>query len=317
MFEWDVGFFGFVDNREYAASDRESSTILGTQFTPEIGLRADSVHRIRFGMNLLHEFGTKKFSNKITPTIYYNYHKNQVDFYIGSFPRAKLTDRFPRSLLSDTLIYFRPNHTGMLFKVENSRLNQTVWIDWVSKQTVDQREQFMVGASGTVKFGTFFFSHDALLWHNALPKDPMDDVHLQDNAAISLRLGANLTKYTQLDSLAFGVGGLLSVDRLRGVYEWKGAKGAIVEAHAGYRSFFLHNTLYFGDDQVTALGDNFFAEQIYNRLDIGWTPFRRERLSAKLVATFHFTKGAIDNQQALTLRYNIGAGHLLKNAKFK
>lgn len=317
MLEWDVGFFGFVDNREYTASNRESATFLGAQFTPEVGLWVDSTHRIRFGINMLHEFGTKQFSSKLTPTIYYNYQKDHIDFYLGSFPRAQLTENFSRALLSDTLMYFRPNHTGMLFKIEKSHFFENVWIDWVSKQTVEQREQFMVGASGNVKFGRFFFSHDALLWHNALPKDPMEDVHLQDNAAITAQLGINLSTYTGLDSLTLGAGAILSADRLRDVYDWRSGAGALIEAHVAYRSFFLNNITYFGDKQVTALGDDFYSEEFYNRLDLGWTPFQQKRFSAKLIASFHFTEGAVDNQQSLVLRYNIGAGHLLKNTRFK
>lgn len=317
VLEWDLGFYGFVDNREYATSDRESATFLGTQLAPEIGLWVDSTHRIRFGINLLHEFGTEQFSSKISPTIYYNYHQKDIDFYIGAFPRAKLTDKFPRSLLSDTLMYFRPNHTGMLFKIEKQRLYQNIWIDWISKQTTIQREQFLVGASGHIKFGRFFISHDALLWHNALPDNPIEDIHLRDNAAATAQFGVDLSTYSKLDSLTIGIGGILSADRLRGVYEWKGAKGGLIEAYVGYNSFFFHNTLYFGEEQALALGDNFYSEKFYNRLDLGWAPFRGQRFSAKLVASFHFTKDGVDNQQALILRYNIGSGHLLKNTRFK
>lgn len=317
MLEWDVGFFGFVDNREYAASGRESATFLGTQLTPEVGLLIDSTHRIRFGMNLLHEFGTKQFSNKISPTVYYNYQKDHISFYMGAFPRRGLTDDFSRALLSDTLIYFRPNHTGLLFKVEKPLLNQNIWIDWVSKQSADQREQFMVGASGKVQLGMFFVAHDALLWHNALPDNPPEDMHLQDNVAITAQVGIDMTKISDLDSLTFGVGGILSADRLRGVYDWKGARGALIEVHGAYRSFFVHNTFYVGDRQALALGDDFYSEKLYNRLDLGWSPLRNKRFSAKLIASFHFTAGAIDNQQTLLLRYNIGSAHLLKNTRFK
>jgi len=317
VLEWDVGFFGFVDNREYAASDRESATFLGTQLTPEVGLLVDSTHRIRFGMNLLHEFGTKQFSNKISPTVYYNYTKEDISFYMGAFPRANLTEDFSRALLSDTLTYFRPNHTGMLFKIDKPGLCQNIWIDWVSKQTVDQREQFMVGASGKFRIENFFIAHDALLWHNALPKNPTENTHLQDNVAITAQLGIDISSLSGLDSLTLGVGGILSADRLRGVYEWRGAKGGLIEAHAAYRSFYLHNILYWGEPQILALGDDFYSEKFYNRVDAGWAPFRSERFSAKLVASFHFTSGAVDNQQALVLRYNIGSGYLLKNTRFK
>src|SRR5690606_24248676 len=97
MLEWDFGFFGFADNHEYSASDRDSPTLIGLQFSPEVGLLVDSTHRVRFGANILHEFGSSKISSKINPTIYYNYTKKSINFYMGVFPRVGLVDGFSRA----------------------------------------------------------------------------------------------------------------------------------------------------------------------------------------------------------------------------
>jgi len=313
ILEWDLGFFGFADNREYSASNRSSPTLIGLQFSPEVGLLIDSVYRIRIGMNVLHEFGSNKVSSKIDPVVYYNYTKKGINFYMGVFPRAGLIDGFSRALLSDTLQYYRPNLSGMLFRYEKDRIFQQIWIDWNSKQTETQREQFLAGLSGNVKLGNFFFGHEALLWHNAFPKNHDASIHIQDNIALTARLGMNLSSFVKLDSLAFSVGGLVSFSRDRGVDYWKIPKGIIAEGHIAYKAFYIHNILYIGQSQAIALGDSFYSEGKYNRLDLGWAPFRKSRLSAKLALSLHFTPGAIDNQQTLNLRYNIGAKHKLKD----
>src|SRR5690606_15379771 len=121
--------------------------------------------------------------------IYYNYTKKSINFYMGVFPRVGLVDGFSRALLSDTLQYYRPNLSGMLFRYEKKHIFQQVWIDWNSKQTETQREQFLVGLSGNVKVGDFSFGHEAVLWHNALPKNHDATIHLQDNAALIGRFG--------------------------------------------------------------------------------------------------------------------------------
>jgi len=237
--EWDIGFFGFADNREYSASGRESPTLIGLQFSPEVGLLMDSTHRIRFGINVLHEYGSNNISSKINPTIYYNYKKKNINFYMGVFPRVGLVDNFSKALLSDTLQYYRPNLSGMLFRYEKQKIFQQLWIDWNSKQSETQREQFLVGLSGNIKFGDFFFGHEAVLWHNALPKNADENTHLQDNAAVTARLGMDLSPKVKLDSLTISGGGLFSFDRDRGIGTWQKPKGVLLEGYAAYKAFYI------------------------------------------------------------------------------
>lgn len=314
--EWNINFFAFADNREYSVSDRESPTYMGLQLAPEAGLLMDSTHRIRVGMNLLKEFGTNNF-RRIEPTIYYQYQQRAVDFYIGVFPRVGLTDNFSNALLSDTVRYYRPNLNGILFRYKKSHVFQQVWIDWRSKQTEYQREQFIVGVSGKLSRGLFSVEHEAILWHNALPSRNEAGVHVEDNAALKLQLGVDFSSKTALDSLALRAGGLFSFDRDRAIDKWNATKGLIIEADLAYRSFYMKNTLYWGDPQVIALGDDFFSENRYNRLDLGWMPFRGNGLTARLEVSLHFTPGAIDNQQTLILRYPLGATYGLKKERFR
>src|SRR5687768_12117570 len=84
--EGNINLHTFADNREYMNSNRFSQTIFGARFSPEVGLLVDSVHRIRLGFNAIHEFGSSDFTSKVDPVIYYQYQKDNWNFYMGAFP---------------------------------------------------------------------------------------------------------------------------------------------------------------------------------------------------------------------------------------
>jgi len=307
--EGNLDFHGFADNREYGASDRYPQTIFGARITPEIGLVVDSVHRIRLGVSYLHEFGSKHISKPVRPVAYYNYTDHGFDFKIGMFPRHTYLDDYPKAILSDTIGYYQPNIEGMLVKYQNEGFQQQLWIDWNSRQTITDREQFMVGLSGEVKLNSVFFvSHYATLWHNAGPMvdQPDPDDHIRDNGAASVHIGADLRKYGILDDFQVKIGGIINYDRLRNVYDWRFPKGFIGELYAEHFNFFLRNTFYSGQSLAIPYGDVFYTSKQYNRLDIGWIPLRGKNLEGRFTAGFHFSEGVMDNQQQFILRYTIG-----------
>jgi hypothetical protein len=305
--EWNVNLHGFADNQEFSKAGLPSPTIFGTRFSPEVGLRIDSTNRIRIGFNSLHEFGDKhNFTRKIDPVIYYNYQNKGIDFYLGAFPRYQLLNNYPRALLRDPLQYFRPNLEGFLFNYSKKSFNQQVWVDWTSKQTEIDKEGFIIGVSGTVKPKQLYFSHFFTLWHNALTSTENVNEHIQDNAAFVVRIGIDLSKNTFLDSLDVNVGGLMSLDRLRSIYDWRTPKGILLGSYMAYRSFFIKDELYVGEAQYIGYGDAFYHSEFYNRLDLGWKFFKYRYLDASLMASFHFTPGAVSNQQVINLRYNLG-----------
>ena len=305
QFEWNVGFHGFADNREYDKSGGYSQTIFGARIAPEVGLVVDSVHRLRAGINYLHEFGGKPVG-EITPTVYYNYQQRGIRFYIGMFPRETLLADYPRAILNDTLRYYRPNIEGMLLRYERKAFFQQLWIDWTSRQAPADREQFMFGLSGKVSVNRFYFSHQLMLWHNAPSMTKVINDHVQDNGAGMARIGADLSEYTFLDSLDINAGILAGYDRQRGISEGQASAGFITGLHAGLRNFFIENSFYTGQPLNVVYGDRFYGARHYDRLDLGWTPFHYKGLEGKFIASFHFTPGAMDNQQQFQLRYHIG-----------
>lgn len=312
--EGNLSFFGFMDNREYMKSGRYSQTIFGTRLSPEIGLRIDSVHRLRVGFNALYEFGSQKgsFVDKIEPVIYYQYAKDKIDFFIGSFPRVNLVDDYPRALLSDTLNYYRPNVQGMLGKYETARFREIIWLDWTSRQTDIDRETFIFGLSGKYQPGKFFITHHAYMFHNAGAAIEVPNDNLQDNGAAMVKVGVDLSKSTLLDSLTIAGGGMMSFERTRSVSDFVTPKGFVADLYAGYKRFSITNSFYAGEGHRLILGDKFYDAKTYNRIDLGWTPILFKNISGRFVFTYHFADGIMDNQQAFFLRYSLSGSKRLK-----
>jgi len=310
--EGAVGLHSFADNREYGKSGRYPQTIFGIRISPELGLLLDSTHRIRVGFNALHEFGSPKFTNHIDPVVYYQYMKNNWNFYMGAFPRYKLLTDYPRSILTDTLNYYRPNVEGMLVKYENKHFRQTVWIDWTSRQTATARENFLFGLSGSYKTGLFFISHYAMMLHNAGPAVSIEGDHIEDNGALAVKVGLDLSKKTFLDSLTVNVGGLMSFERVRTIGGWQTPKGLLLEFHAEYRRFGIINSYYNGEGHNIRFGDRFYTSKVYNRTDLTWRPILFKNIEGILDLSFHFVDGVVDSQQAFGLRYNIMGSKKIK-----
>ena len=69
-FEWNAGFDGFLDNREYFSIDIPQ-TIFGSRIRGEIGGSLDGMHRLRGGLNFLFEFGSDPWVRRPDITMYY------------------------------------------------------------------------------------------------------------------------------------------------------------------------------------------------------------------------------------------------------
>ncbi len=310
--EGSIDLHTFADNREYVKSQRFSQTIFGVRLSPEIGLLLDSVHRIRVGFNALHEFGSPKFTNHIDPVVYYEFNKQNWNFYMGVFPRHNLLSDFPRAVLTDTLNYYRPNVEGMLFKYENKNWKQLLFIDWTSRQTATDREKFIFGFSGHFKKDMLFVTHHAMMLHDAGALIAVPGSHLKDNGAIALKVGLDLSEKTFLDSLTINTGGLMSFERERTVGGWKTPKGLLLEMQMEYRRFGMNNSFYTGEGHNITYGDRFYTAKTYHRTDLSWRPIIYKGIEGKFTLSLHFLEGVIDSQQSFGLRYNINSANLLK-----
>jgi len=298
-----IDFFGYADNREYKAPYTIDKTFFGVIFLPQLYIKLDRNHQLVGGLHYNQDFGiNSENKNKVNPIAYYNYNSERIDFGIGFIPRHEKLKNVPLVVLADTLLYDRPNLEGIFFNYHTSKISQSIYIDWLSKQGSENRERFIAGISGHYKFGKGYFANDGTLYHNALTNVEDPATHIQDNAALVLRLGLDFSASTALDSLTIDAGTVLGYDRVRTEYNTN-SKAFINNIHLGYKKVFLHNTLYLGDVINLPNGDSFYHRNKYNRLDLGWIPFKSKNIDGKFTASFHFHKDGMDNQQAFTLRY--------------
>jgi hypothetical protein len=308
----DVNFsgLGFLDNREYKAFIPRSRTYSGTRTALDFGLNLDSMNHFIVGVNALHEFGAKPFFGQVDPVAYYKFTGKNWNFYAGEFPREGLLDDYPRALLNDTLRYYRPNVQGLLARYQTENFTETGWIDWVSRQTDTQREQFLFGFSGKYKpvtYGPFYVTHYFFLMHDAGAAIPVPNDRINDNGAGEIKLGLDFSHKTVLDSLTIEAGGLMSFQRARGVDGFQTPKGFVFSAYLSYHKLALYDEFYHGQGSTIDYGDSFYSKPTYNRVDVIYTPFMFDRIKGQFIASFHFTPGHLnDNQEAFRVTFDLG-----------
>jgi hypothetical protein len=316
----DVHFngFGFLDNREYRAFTERSRTYSGTRLALDVGLNLDSLNHFVVGMNGIHEWGAKPYFLKVDPVAYYKFESSKWLFNAGMFPRSGLLSNYPRAILNDTLMYYRPNVEGLLTRHQGQHGNVTIWLDWVSRQTNTEREQFLFGSSGKYlpkAAGSLYMSYYFMLLHDAGPAVAVPGDQIRDNGAAQVRLGYNFGKRTMFDSLTVEAGGMLSLERARtnGGGGWKKPLGFVASAYAGFGRFALFDEFYKGEGHEVTYGDSFYQKKIYNRLDIIYTPFLFKHIKGQFVFSFHQSPGQLtDNQQAFRIVYDLGRKNLFK-----
>jgi hypothetical protein len=308
----DVHFsaMGFMDNREYKPFVLRSHTYNGIRTELDFGFNLDSLNHFVFGANGIHEFGAQPYFLKVNPVAYYSFTGKSWLFNAGAFPREGLISDYPRALLNDTLRYYRPNIEGLLARVHNDHFVETGWIDWVSRQTNTDREQFIFGFSGKYKpsvKGMFYVSHYFMLEHDAGAAVAVPDDNIRDNGGGQIRLGLDFGHKTFLDSLSIEAGGMMSFERVRGLDGFQKPTGFVANAYFGYHRFALYDEFYKGEGHHIMYGDAFYEKKTYNRMDIIWTPFLYNRFKGQFILSFHQTPGyQMSNQEAFRITFDLG-----------
>ncbi|MDO3644461.1 hypothetical protein [Mucilaginibacter sp. L3T2-6] len=314
----DIHFngLGFLDNREYKDFTARSRTYSGTRVALDLGLNLDSVNHFIVGVDGIHEFGAKPYFLKANPVAYYKYESKNWLFDAGEFPRIGLLDNYPRALLNDTLRYYRPNIEGLLARYQNPHFTETGWIDWVSRQTATDREQFLFGFEGKWRpslTGPFYISHYVLMLHDAGAEILLPNDHIGDDGGGQIKLGLDFShKQTTFDSLSVEAGFMGSFQRRRGVDGGKFQKGFVASAYVSYHRFAAFNEFYAGQGSELSFGDAFYEKKFYDRLDLMFTPFLFNRIKGQFIFSIHRTPGFTSNQEAFRVTYDLGRKTLVR-----
>jgi hypothetical protein len=307
----DIHFngFAFLDDHEYDALIPLRKTISGTRTAIDMGLNVDSTNHFVVGTNALHEFGGKPYFLKVDPVAYYSYTGEHWLFNAGEFPRQDLLTQYPRALLNDTMQYYRPNVQGLLLRHKNKFGYETGWIDWISRQTPIDRNQFMAGELGTFipdPGHAFYISHYFLFEHNAGSKsDTAADI--QDSGGAQVRLGLDFSHRTVFDSLKFEAGAMGTVHRTRSMYQFQASKGFVASVYMSYKRFSIFDEFYKGDPNYLTFADPFYSKPIYNRLDFIYTAFLGKHLKGQFILGLHQSPARLtDSQPGFKVIYDLG-----------
>jgi hypothetical protein len=301
-YTFGVNYLGFADNREYSNPIQTPQTFFGFRIQPYLETRFDSVHVLHIGINALYEFGGKIESKNFIPNIYYHYDAKPFSFKLGSFSRQTELKSYPLALLTDSLLYFRPNINGLITRINHKGFEASIWADWLSRQTDTAKEQFLYGLSAKYSYRFLFIENNLSMLHDAFPSKRSDNDVLRDNGANVLRIGAELGKIIQSDSLRITVGILNAYQRARALNQLETPKGFLSEIYFKKSWFAFRNTFYKGEGINQDYGDHFYRSKSYNRTDFILFPIQNKKVLGEFIWSFHKTPGYFDNQQAFRLQ---------------
>ena len=304
-FEYQVLFEGIGDNREFFSGKANSQTILGSRGAFEMGVVIDN-HRIRGGLSQLLEFGSELNFHIPKLTLYYSYSDEQKDFLFGAFPRRGRID-FPLAMLTDTLLYYRPNIEGMFGQVYWEWGRQNGFVDWVSRQTDTNRENFMAGFSGEIFYNNLFFENFLLLFHDAGAAVSYPDDNIKDYLGFVLMGGIRTSAGAGLKgNIKAGVMG--SSFRERSVTDgFVNAFSLFAEANGRWRNYGLKSVMHAGAGHRFAYGDRFYQLDNYWRTDVIWHFINHKNVKGTFNLSFHVIDwNDLDQQQQLSIIYIFG-----------
>ncbi len=305
-FEYQVLFDGIGDNREFSAMYAKPQTILGSRGAFEVGVYIDN-HRIRGGVSQLLEFGSDLDAQKPRLTLYYQFSDDQKDFLFGAFPRRDLIN-FPLAMLSDTLLYYRPNIEGFFGRIRWDWGHQNGFVDWVGRQSEEQREQFMAGFSGEIFHKNLFLQNYLIMFHNAhtLYNDP--PMHIKDYSGFAFQAGIRTDKDAALQS-DIKVGILTSLYRERSVTDGFVTNTSLfAELNGRYKNLGLKSVLSSGGKHNFAYGDTYYANtNDYWRTDFIWYFINHKHVKGRFNISLHLADWeTLDQQQQLFIVYVFG-----------
>lgn len=305
IFEYQVLFEGIGDNREYFSQVAMPQTILGARGAFELGVKIDN-HRLRGGLSYLYEFGADIEYHDPKLTLYYQFESEQTEFVFGAFPRRGKID-FPLAMLTDTLLYYRPNIEGLFGQINWDWGYQNGFVDWVSRQTEVNRENFMAGFSGEISHKNLFFQNYLLMFHDAGPAIDVPGDHIKDYMGLALQAGIRTSKESKLQG-ELKAGALSSAYRERTVTDgYLNATSFFAEANGKFKNFGIKSVLSSGAGHRFAYGDRFYSAKNYWRTDAIWYFINHEKVQGRFNLSFHLIDwNDLDQQQQLSIIYILG-----------
>lgn len=315
-FIYDVDFVTYFDNREYKAPYQIPQTILNFRLSPQVGMRAmdraGGIHELVAGVSYTQRLGGNWRDVQFDPIAYYHFDYKGFDVGLGAIPYTQRIAPMPEWLMYDSLTYMHPNIQGALLQYRDERGFVEFMCDWRGAQTVERREMFRLLLNGQYQYKWLQVGGLAHMNHKASFAAPnheavMDDIHA--NAFV----GADVTSYVPLDSLAIHAGYIFGWQRDRADNTSFCNHGLIVELYANWRFIGVKNTFYYGDNlqplrprnAYICLGDPFYQSRLYNRTDIFIYLYRNSFVNCYFSWNMHYDTYRLQHQQQLIVRFEL------------
>ncbi len=339
-FLWKAGMHGFFDNNEFSGSQlRSSQTMAGIRVMPEVGLGWGEKNRIFVGADLMREFGSDKLVDYSGLIAYYEYlpitrgyrdvraidvpvppveveSEGKVRFYMGSFPRKMVLEKYPRMFIQDSIWNYRPLMTGIFLEKRSNKYFINAWLDWTGRQTKETNEAFFVGLSGRYNLHLFYGQFFGYMYHFAAKKDPVVSEGLHDNGLVWASLGIDLRRkgLYNFGKLEANVGWTAGVERDRSIGKFHAPQGFLSEIKVEYKAVGLFNTYYKGGRQQVFYGDHgnkvywgdpFYRSTEYNRADFYVNFIKTDVVSLKFTYSLHLVERTMYHEQLFTAMFDL------------
>lgn len=150
--------FGFFDNREVHSPYQFSGTYFGTRLGADWGFLLGN-SSVAAGGYVIKDFGQQGLTASDW-TLYYRYQGGRFSGAFGSFPRSLLFRELPDVFVDEVIRYYTPNLGGALFQMKTYKYGVPngyveLYCDWLSRQSITEREIFEIVSDGEWQFDQF------------------------------------------------------------------------------------------------------------------------------------------------------------------
>lgn len=294
-----LGFDQILDNREFFTDYGYPQTIFGVRINPGATVSFYSNHQIHAGINYMYEFGGELLGVIPQIDLYYSYQTDELDLFIGSFPRSERLD-YPLMLLTDSLNYYRPNMEGASVRYNWGWGDVHGWLDWTGRETEEIRESILAGVDATIRAGSFYLNAITTRYHLARTTSVDDQNKLRDDGSLVTMWGVDLSKRVGFEQFDLSTGGVSTYlfERPAG-YVWK--RGWLTRLQMRKGMFGIKGSWYMGDPSPMLYGDRLYSHGDYGRLDLFIDPFKNPHITSKIGWSLHWLpgEGLYNSQQIL------------------
>lgn len=307
-FVYDIDNFNFFDNREVHSPYQRPQTLFGSRLGVEMGVLFEA-NAIKIGAMGVKDFGKNGIAHTDL-TFYYHYEEGHFSGAFGSFPRKCLKQELPDIFVQDSIRYYSPTLHGALIQYTSNHGYAEFYCNWLNKQGVSEREIFELVTDGRFGHKGYHLGWNIQLTHFSVPR-PSNGLHVYDKLMIHPYVGFEKSQLDWVDAFSIEAGLMLSLNRDRTDMQWKSPMGFLGGLKLRKGRFALHDRLYAGSPQFSDYdvygillhrGDPYYRSNLYNRTDFQFYLLNRLNVQCYIGASFHYTKGSLDNSQQVVLR---------------